>query len=428
MTGGIDIIMASTLSNLEQSDNDSLFCQIKKIEESQKRISYAQNPNGITYAHNANGVTYAQNSNSTACVQNSNGESHSAITVSVNTREIEESSDTRSESKENVFSKQSRRLSTAREYVGAIVQSSIFQTMILLLIIVNALMMGIATFDFVSKNPDIDNMFETCDFFFLLIFTVESGLQLFYHGKKFTEDSWLCFDFGIVVFSWLFSAAQIIRSFRVFRVLRVTTHMKTMRDLIEALFKTIPRLLGVATLLILIMYIFSVMFTELFRDLWFNGISEYPYFARLDGSMLTSFQMLTFDNWAEIAREAMEMKSWAWIPFVAFIVISGFTVINLVIAVICDAINDLQKEDLDKLYLNIFTETNTQENESTNENHMYQTKFSVDKKMDQIDFQIQNLHSSNDITLYKLKELSIAVEMMVGRSRANKKKSIFNDW
>ena len=30
---------------------------------------------------------------------------------------------------------------------------------------------------------------------------------------------------------------------------------------------------------------------------------------------------------------------WAWIPFVAFLVITGFVVVNLIIAVICDAVH-----------------------------------------------------------------------------------------
>ena len=40
---------------------------------------------------------------------------------------------------------------------------------------------------------------------------------------------------------------------------------------------------------------------------------------------------------------------WAWIPFVAFLVITGFVVVNLIIAVICDAVRvmgDDSKNDL----------------------------------------------------------------------------------
>jgi hypothetical protein len=40
---------------------------------------------------------------------------------------------------------------------------------------------------------------------------------------------------------------------------------------------------------------------------------------------------------------------WAWIPFVAFLVITGFVIVNLIIAVICDAVRvmgDEKKNDL----------------------------------------------------------------------------------
>jgi len=135
--------------------------------------------------------------------------------------------------------------------------------------------------------------------------------------------------------------------------------------------------------------------------------------------------MLTFDNWAEIAREAMKFKSWAWVPFVAFIIISGFTVINLVIAVICDSISDLHEEDLDNLYRNVFQDLwhadESVSESATKEDCVAMRKVSMEKKMDQMDVQIKNLISSNDSTLQKLKELSLCVEMLADR----KKRGIF---
>lgn len=153
------------------------------------------------------------------------------------------------------------------------------------------------------------------------------------------------FDILIVLSSWLLNELQVVRAVRVFRALRLVTRLKGMRDLVEALARTLPRMLGITALLSLIIYVFSVMFTEFFREDWTSGKSSEPYFARLDGSLLTSFQMMTFDGWAEIVREIMSIKSWAWIPFVSFIIITGFMVIHLVIAVICDALATLDEKD-----------------------------------------------------------------------------------
>ena len=53
-------------------------------------------------------------------------------------------------------------------------------------------------------------------------------------------------------------------------------------------------------------------------------------------------------EWADVARECMQQIWWAWVPFVAFIMITGFIVFNLIIAVVCDAVAVIEnKEDLE---------------------------------------------------------------------------------
>lgn len=111
-----------------------------------------------------------------------------------------------------------------------------------------------------------------------------------------------------------------------------------MRNLVQALISIIPRLGAITALLLLIFYIFGVLFTELFGDLDLSG----EYFTRLDYSLLTLFTMMTME-WSDIARECMAQVSWAWVPFVSFIMITGFIVFNLIIAVVCDAVAVLEE-------------------------------------------------------------------------------------
>ena len=115
---------------------------------------------------------------------------------------------------------------------GMFVNNGHVQFFIVLLISINALMMGIGTFDFVKKDPKVDNIFETIDLVFLIIFTVELGMQFIYHGWRLILDGWLVFDTIIIVTSWSFSSVQIIRAFRIFRALRLVTRIKIMKNLI----------------------------------------------------------------------------------------------------------------------------------------------------------------------------------------------------
>ena len=70
---------------------------------------------------------------------------------------------------------------------------------------------------------------------------------------------------------------------------------------------------------------------------------------------LTNFRCITFtialqDEWAGIYNQVAEVYSWSWLPFVAFIVATAFVVVNLIIAVICDAVHVLGSEDKAGLY------------------------------------------------------------------------------
>jgi Ion transport protein len=104
---------------------------------------------------------------------------------------------------------------------------------------------------------------------------------------------------------------------------------------------------AIGLMLGLIFYIFGVMFTQLFKDL---DNTSYNYFGSLGWTFFTLFQMMTLDDWASVCREVIEVYKWAWLPFIMFVIISGFIVVNLIIAVICDAIGALHTDEKAKLH------------------------------------------------------------------------------
>lgn len=119
-----------------------------------------------------------------------------------------------------------------RYQCGMIVNNSTVQLFILSLIAINALMMGIATFDFVMENERVDVIFEKVDRAFLIVFSVELAMQFVYHGWRLFADGWLLFDLVIIATSWAFANAQIIRAFRAIRAMRLITRVKVMQNLV----------------------------------------------------------------------------------------------------------------------------------------------------------------------------------------------------
>ena len=58
---------------------------------------------------------------------------------------------------------------------------------------------------------------------------------------------------------------------------------------------------------------------------------------------------MLLDSWVGVARGMMDEKTWAWIPIVAWCIISGFVVANLFIAVICESLMKLDEIEKKKV-------------------------------------------------------------------------------
>jgi voltage-gated sodium channel len=79
-------------------------------------------------------------------------------------------------------------------------------------------------------------------------------------------------------------------------------------------------------------YIFAVMATKIF------GSSFPEWFGNFANSSYTLFQVMTLEScFMGIVRPVMETYPLAWVFFVSFILITSFTVLNLFIGIIVDA-------------------------------------------------------------------------------------------
>ncbi|KAL7510767.1 hypothetical protein ACHAXN_009803 [Cyclotella atomus] len=238
------------------------------------------------------------------------------------------------------------RINDFRVQMGYIVNDDKVQGFILALIVINAIMMGVATFHFIKDNPDVSAKFELIDLVFLIVFTIEATMQLTYHGWALFKDAWLVFDLTVVALSWALEGVKGFRAFRIFRALRLVARIDAMKNLIIAVISVIPNLTGIGMLLFLVFYIFAVMFTLLFKDVSKQYPRQQQYFVALPETFFTLFQMMTLDGWKNIFAQAYDEYWWSWIPFVAFVVVTAFVFVNLIVAVICDAVHVMSDRGL----------------------------------------------------------------------------------
>jgi len=236
------------------------------------------------------------------------------------------------------------------EPIGEILNKESVQYSIIVFIVINSIMMGIRTFDFVSENDILSTTFEVIDKVFLVIFTIEIFLHFVHRGLRLFSDRWLLFDFIIVALSWAVNGAQVFRALRILRTLRLIPKVKVMRNLVDALLNALPQLISVVILLSIVVLISSIMFTEMFKDFSKEMELEFDYFSRLDNTVFTLLQFITLDNWAAVARDMMQFQPFAWCPVLLFIIVSGFIILNIVVGVICESISVIDEREKKKIY------------------------------------------------------------------------------
>jgi voltage-gated sodium channel len=228
-----------------------------------------------------------------------------------------------------------------RARLGTWVESPRVQHFLIALIIANAVILGMETSPRLMASWG--KLLVAVDHAMLAIFVVEIAIRMAAHGRRFFRDPWSVFDFVVVAIALVPASGPfaVLRALRVLRVLRLLTMVPNMRRVISGLLSAIPGLGSVFAILILIFYVASVIGTKLFAE-------QFPdWFGSIGASAYTLFQVMTLESWSMgIARPVMEAFPFAWIFFVLFILIATFTMLNLFIAVIVNAIQTEQHHEM----------------------------------------------------------------------------------
>ncbi len=224
--------------------------------------------------------------------------------------------------------------------IRSLVESQKFQNFIMGLIILNGITMGLET----SKSfaADYHTFFELFNAAVVTIFTIEIIMRIYIHRVSFFKDPWSLFDFTIVAISLVPAGAgyEIFRVLRVLRLFRIITVVPQMRKIIAALLSVIPGIISIAGLLTLFFYIFAIMSTQLYGE-------KFPeWFGTLGESFYTLFQIMTLESWSMgIVRPIMEVYPLAWTFFIPFIFMATFIIVNLIIAIVVDAMNEMNANE-----------------------------------------------------------------------------------
>ena len=230
--------------------------------------------------------------------------------------------------------------SRVRQRLRAWVESAHIQNGIVALIVLNAVLLGLETWPVAMARAG--DVIIAVDQAILGVFVVELMIRLYVHRSGFWRDPWSVFDFLVVAIALIPASGPfaVLRALRVLRVLRLLTMMPSMRRVVGALLAAIPGLSSIGVVLLIFYYVFAVLATNLF------AVTHPEWFGNVGRSLYTLFQIMTLESWSMgIARPVMEHFPYAWIFFVVFILLATFTMLNLFIAIIVNAMQSYGDEE-----------------------------------------------------------------------------------
>lgn len=216
------------------------------------------------------------------------------------------------------------------------VESKRIQTIVISVILLNALILGLETSK--AAMDSFGPLLLVIDKICLAIFLAELLIKIFSYRSYFWRSGWNVFDFIVVAIALVPGAGiwAVLRSLRVLRVLRLLTAIPSLKKVIAAFVHSIPGLSGVMAVMCIFFYTTGVLATKLF------GETHPEWFGSLGASLYTLFQVMTLESWSMgIVRPVMETHPWAFAFFVPFIIIATFTILNLFIGIIVSTMQEL---------------------------------------------------------------------------------------
>ncbi|XP_040207854.1 two pore calcium channel protein 1 [Rana temporaria] len=119
---------------------------------------------------------------------------------------------------------------------------------------------------------------------------------------------------------------------------------------LRQIFQSLPPFIDILLLLLFFMVIFAILGFYLFSP----NPSD-PYFSTLENSLVSLFVLLTTANFPDVMMPAYSRNRWSCIFFIVYLSIELYFIMNLLLAVVFDTFNDIEKKKFKSLLLHKHT-------------------------------------------------------------------------
>jgi voltage-gated sodium channel len=221
------------------------------------------------------------------------------------------------------------------EAMRKIVDDPRTERFIMVLIILNAITLGLETSD--TMMARFGSFLTFFDRLVIAVFVVEITARFIVQGRAFFKNGWNIFDTLVVgvALAPATAAFSVLRALRVLRLLRLITAVPSLQRVVGGLIGALPGMGSILLLIGLVFYVSAVMAVNLYGN-------EYPeLFGTLGKSLYTLFTIMTLEGWTnDVVNPIMEKHPYAWLFFIPFIIVTTFWVLNLFIGIIVNAMQE----------------------------------------------------------------------------------------
>eukprot|EP00927_Polykrikos_kofoidii_P025278 TRINITY_DN2274_c0_g1_i4.p1 TRINITY_DN2274_c0_g1~~TRINITY_DN2274_c0_g1_i4.p1 ORF type:complete len:641 (+),score=113.38 TRINITY_DN2274_c0_g1_i4:202-2124(+) len=258
---------------------------------------------------------------------------------------------------------------------------SLFENVTLAVIGVNAIWIAVDT-DYNDQETlaDAKWYFQMMEHSFCVFFSFEwfVRFQAFRNKCDGFTDGWFVFDsclvFSMVMETWVLTllflvigggggsplgGASILRLFRLLRLTRMARMLKSMPELlilIKGMISAMRSVFFTLCLLIIILYVFAIAFTQLSKDFVFHDL----FFSSVSLSMYTLLVAGTFlDNLTSVTTSIGNESGVCVALFFVFVLLAALTVMNMLIGVLCEVVSAVAATEKEGLLVS-FVSSNLQ--------------------------------------------------------------------
>lgn len=215
-----------------------------------------------------------------------------------------------------------------------------FELSISVLIIVNAAILAVLTLPNIS--PEILDTLSYAENTIYGIFVIELSLRIVSFGKKpwrYFFSRWNIFDFLVIALVPLSSGATtFLRLLKILRVIRLFRFLPEFQTLAIALGRTITPVGSAFLLISMFMFLYGMAGVYIF------GENDPTHWGDIGVALVTLTILITLENFPETFEAGLEHTPLAWLYFVSFMVIIVFTILNILIGIVLNAMAETRKD------------------------------------------------------------------------------------